>query len=70
MSHKKDARLIWVKPSRSRKNKAYTLNLLGVRVVRSLLQLSERWPCHIMFVACRRMKFATLEVNLSGVEAC
>ena len=30
----------------------------------SLLQLSERWPCHVLPVG--RMKFATLEANLSG----
>ena len=32
------------------------------RVVPSLLQLSERWLCHIWFVD--RMKFASLEANL------
>ena len=46
------------------------LNLKGVvqntflrvdgRVVRSLLQLSERWPCHIWPVG--RMKFALLDI--------
>ena len=34
-------------------------------VVNSLLQLSERWPCHIWLVG--RMKFATLEANFGGV---
>ena len=34
------------------------------RVVHSLLQLSERWPCHIWPVG--RMKFASLEANLGG----
>ena len=32
------------------------------RVVHSLLQLSERWPCHILFVG--RMEFASLETRL------
>ena len=31
---------------------------MGDRVVRALLQLSERWSCHIWLVY--RMKFATL----------
>ena len=31
--------------------------------MRSLLQLSERWPCHIWLVG--RIKFASLEVNVS-----
>ena len=34
---------------------------LGCRVVRSLLQLSERWPCLIWLVG--RMKFTSLEAN-------
>ena len=33
------------------------------KVVRSLLQLSERWPCHICLVG--RMKFVSLEANFS-----
>ena len=33
-------------------------------MVHSLLQLSERWLCHIWFVG--RMKFASLETNLDG----
>ena len=37
---------------------------VGVRVVGSLLQLSERCPCHIWLVG--RIKFASLEVNLGG----
>ena len=37
---------------------------LGGRLVRSLLQLSERWPCHIWLVG--RMKFALLGANLGG----
>ena len=36
----------------------------GSRVVRSLLQLSERWPCHIWLID--RMKFASLEANSGG----
>ena len=35
--------------------------------VHSLLQLSERWPCHIWLVG--RMKFASLEANLGEVRA-
>ena len=35
------------------------------RVMCSMLQLSERWPCHIWLVG--RMKFASLVVNLGGV---
>ena len=31
--------------------------------MRSLLHLSERWLCHILLVG--RMKFASLEANLS-----
>ena len=38
------------------------LQVAGGRVVRFLLQLSERWPCHIWLVG--RMKFASLEANL------
>ena len=34
-------------------------------VVRSLLQLSERWPCHIWHVD--GVKFASLEANFGGV---
>ena len=34
------------------------------RVVSSLLQLSERWPCHIWLVS--RTKYASLEANLCG----
>ena len=37
---------------------------VGGRVVRSLLQLSERWPYHFLYVG--RMKFASLEANLGG----
>ena len=37
---------------------------VGGRVVRSLLQLSERWPYHIWHVD--RMKFALLDANLGG----
>ena len=37
---------------------------VGVRVVHSLLQLSERWPYHIWLDG--RMKFASLEANLGG----
>ena len=33
-------------------------------MVHSLLQLSDRWPCHNLFVG--RMKFATIEANLGG----
>ena len=29
-----------------------------------IMQLSERWPCHIWLVG--RMKFAALEANLGG----
>ena len=36
---------------------------MGGKEVRSLLQLSERWPCHIWLVG--RIKFASLEVNVS-----
>ena len=38
--------------------------LLGGRVVHSLLQLSERWPCYVWLVD--RMKFASLEAKLDG----
>ena len=38
--------------------------LMGGMVMRSLLQLSERWPCHSWPVC--RMKFASLEANLGG----
>ena len=37
---------------------------VGGRVVRSLLQLSKRWPCHIWPVSM--MKFASLEENMDG----
>ena len=33
-------------------------------MVRSLLQLPERWPCHIWLVG--RMKFALIEINSGG----
>ena len=39
----------------------------GGRVVYVLLQLSERWPCHIWPVD--RSRFASLEANLAGVGA-
>ena len=45
-------------------NKQKQSHLVGSMVVRSLLQLSERWPCDIWPVG--RMKFVTLEANLSG----
>ena len=35
-------------------------------MVHPLLQLSERWLCHICSIG--RMKFATLEANLGGGE--
>ena len=35
---------------------------VGGRVAHALLQLSERWPCHVWLVG--RMKFALLEANL------
>ena len=35
---------------------------LGSRVVRPLLQLSERWPCHIWLV--EEVKFASHEANV------
>ena len=34
------------------------LGCMGGRVVRSLLQLSERWPCHIWHVDRMKGKFA------------
>ena len=40
------------------------LHFVGGRVVHSLLQLSERWSCHIWLVD--RMKLASLESNLGG----
>ena len=33
-------------------------------MVHSLLQLSETWPCHILFVG--RMKFTCIKTNLGG----
>ena len=42
----------------------WTLCVGGSLVVRSLLQLSERLPCHICSVG--RMRFASLEGNLDG----
>ena len=39
---------------------------VGVRVVHSLLQLSERWPCHIWLVDW--MISDSLEAYLGGVE--
>ena len=39
----------------------------GGRVVRYLLQLSERWHCNIWFID--RMKYASLKANLGGVGA-
>ena len=43
---------------------AFIIWKVGGRVVRPLLQLSETWSCHILFVG--RMKFASLEANLGG----
>ena len=37
---------------------------MGSKVVRFLLQLSERWTGHIWLVV--RMKFPSLEANLGG----
>ena len=39
----------------------YNIAFVGGRVVRSLLQLSGRLPCHIWLVD--GMKFASLEAN-------
>ena len=47
--------------------KSFDLGMGGRVVVRSLLQLSERWICHIKSVGT--MEFASLETNLGGVEA-
>ena len=41
------------------------LLMLGSGVVRSLLQLSERWFCHIWLAG--RMKFASFEASLGGM---
>ena len=36
------------------------------RMVRSLLQLSERWPCHVLFVG--RMKFGSLDTGFNSFQ--
>ena len=53
-------------PEEMQHNAAFNQGLLvGGRVMRSLLQLSERWPCYVLFVGW--MKFASLESNLGKI---
>ena len=55
MGHRSKIKLLMIYASKD------CFYLEGGRVVRSLQQLSERWPCHIWLVG--RMKFASLDVR-------